>query len=121
MRRRAQNSLPTKRKCHEQVESKYGESVSVKDITGRNPVKKHRGKPVASEASSPLETPMSVSATLERSGPQAVMAEGGAEGTLDVSKQLPARRKAPTDSKNVAFEEWLRGRRSRDFLGEQVI
>lgn len=94
----------------------------MKDITGRNPVKKQRGgKPVTLEPSAPLETTTTVSAATEGSTPQTSMAKADSENTLSVSKQPPASRKAPTDSTNVAFEEWLRGRRSRDFLGEQVI
>ncbi|CAM9197164.1 unnamed protein product, partial [Hapterophycus canaliculatus] len=114
-----QRLFPGAAQLIQQVESKYGESVSVKDITGRNPVKNQRRKLTAREPSAPLEiTTTALSATSERSMPQAV-AEGGSEDTWCTSKQSPARRKAPTDCTNVAFEEWLRGRRPRDFLGEQ--
>lgn len=95
-----------------QVESKYGESVSVKDISGKNPVKKKRGKPA--DTTTTLPTAEHPSTALSGA------AGGGGEDEVSVTKQAPVRRKAPTDSTNVAFEEWLRGRRPRDFLAEQV-
>lgn len=108
-----------------QVESKYGESISVKDITGRNPVKKRRGKAggvgggghrVAPAGSS--TTPLGYreeAATSQQQEEEEAEREG-----VEAGQNVPSRRKAPTDSSNVAFEEWLRGRRPRDFLAEQV-
>lgn len=92
----------------------------MKDITGRNPAAKKRGKqPVAEDKSASTATE-GLSA-----GPPGETAVGGrvggSNGGADESKLAPpARRKAPTDSKNAAFEEWLRGRRPRDFLAEQA-
>lgn len=95
-----------------QVESKYGESVSVTDISGKSPVKKKRRKPAdADTPPATVENPFSAL-------PGAAGYDG--EDALSAAKQAPARRKAPTDSTNVAFEEWLRGRRPRNFLAEQV-
>lgn len=104
----------------QQVESKYGESVSVKDITGRNPVKKGRGNPAAGDGPAADTTP-TASTSAENDAALPGVAGGDGEGNLSMGKQAPARRKAPTDSTNLAFEEWLRGRRPRDFLAEQVI
>ncbi|CAB1098443.1 unnamed protein product [Ectocarpus sp. CCAP 1310/34] len=103
-----------------QVESKYGESVSVKDITGRNPVKKRRGNPAAGDGPA-VDTTPTASTNIENAATLPGVAGGDGEGNLSMGKQAPARRKASTDSTNLAFEEWLRGRRSRDFLAEQVI
>lgn len=99
-----------------QVESKYGESVSIKDVTGCNPAKKLRiGK--AMGAHTTLEEP-----------PETVRFKkvrqegtGATTGTRSPGEGAPVRRKAPTDSSNAAFEEWLRDRKPRDFLAEQVI
>lgn len=88
--------------------------MSVKDITGRNPVKKKRGKPVAGDGSA-----LDADATTASATPGAADGNSGGNSRAG-NKQAPARRKAPTDSTNVAFEEWLRGRRPRDFLAEQV-
>ncbi|CAN0241752.1 unnamed protein product, partial [Ectocarpus sp. 12 AP-2014] len=101
-----------------QVESKYGESVSVKDITGRNPVKKGRGNPAAGDGPA-VDTTPTASTNAENAATLPGVAGGDGEGNLSTGKQAPARRKAPTDSTNLAFEEWLRGRRPRDFLAEQ--
>ena len=105
-----------------QVESKYGESISVKDITGRNPVKKKRRNKVGitpgdRESRGTTSAEESRAARLSQEEEEEGEEEGGgvAEGL-----NAPPRRKAPTDSSNVAFEEWLRGRRPRDFLAEQV-
>lgn len=89
--------------------------MSVKDITGRNPVKKKRGKPAAGDGPAP---DADATAAPAASG----VADGGNNGDSSRAgdRQAPARRKAPTDSTNAAFEEWLRGRRPRDFLAEQV-
>lgn len=95
------------------MESKYGESVSVKDISGKNPVKKKRGKPPVDATTAP--------ATVEHPSTAVPGAAGGdGEDTESVTRHASVRRKAPTDSTNLAFEEWLRGRRPRDFLAEQV-
>lgn len=104
----------------QQVESKYGESVSVKDITGRNPVKKKRGNPAAGDGPA-VDTARTTSTNAENAAALPDVAGGDGKGNPSVGKQAPARRKAPTDSTNLAFEEWLRDRRPRDFLAEQVI
>lgn len=43
------------------------------------------------------------------------------EGAIQMETLTPVRRKAPTDTSNAAFEEWLKDRNPRDFLAEQVI
>lgn len=106
-----------------QVESKYGESISIKDITGHEVVKERCGR-------GPIDGVMSADAG---------RAEGRREHLSEVTRapaktiddaveelskgEPPSRtvRKAHTDTKNAPFEEWLRSRRVRDFLAEQVM
>lgn len=106
----------------QQVESKYGESISVKDITGRNPVKKRRGRTGALGDGGPRVAPADgyCAARLEEGGEATTSQQGEERQGIGAEPNVPSRRKAPTDSSNVAFEEWLRGRRPRDFLAEQV-
>lgn len=94
------------------VESKYGESISVKDITGQSPVKNKRSKTVG-EGAQTIISSRGRSAKVDGQ-------EKTNEGVNEAHNEAPLRRKAPTDSTNLAFEEWLRGRRWRDFLAEQV-
>lgn len=103
----------------DQVESKYGESVSVKDITGQNLVTKKRGKLTASDGQP--QDAADVAAAAAASATPGDAADGiNGDNSGAGNKRAPARRKAPTDSTNVAFEEWLRGRLPKDFLAEQV-
>lgn len=101
------------------MESKYGESISVKDVNGFEPVKRRRHQNI-------------VGATYHGGGGVELCPAGSrTDGTANTSTEsgkvsdeathLPERRKAPTDSKNEAFEEWLRNRQPRNFLIEQVI
>lgn len=100
------------------MESKYGESISVKDITGREPVKKNRGKALLNPANEPGCT--------QTDGHGQGIETGGRNQNNDVRRETlekglpPASRKAPTDARNETFEEWLRGRKPRNFLAEQV-
>lgn len=97
-----------------QVESKYGESISVKDITGRSAGKK-LSKAIENEGGEPSI------ATEEGAVQVEANAKDSSVGDGRVSRQPPSgRRKAPTDSKNEAFDEWLCQRQPRDFLAEQV-
>lgn len=91
--------------------------MSVKDITGCNPIKKRRGKPAAYDGAA-LDADAAAAGSATPGAVDADGNNGGNSGARD--RQAPARRKAPTDSTNAAFEEWLRGRRPRDFLSEQV-
>lgn len=91
----------------------------MKDITGRNPLKKKRGKAAAAAGDGQAQDAAAAAAASATPG-EAAGNSGDSLGSGSSSRQAPARRKAPTDSTNVAFEEWLRGRRPRDFLAEQV-
>lgn len=91
----------------------------MKDITGRNPVKKKRGKAAAAGGDGRAQD-ADVFAAASATPGEAGENSGSSLGSSSDRRQAPARRKAPTDSTNVAFEEWLRGRRPRDFLAEQV-
>lgn len=104
------------------MESKYGESVSIKDVTGCNPAKLRIEK-VMGAHTTPREPPETVSVGKVGLGePGATTGtRSPGEGAIQVETQTPARRKAPTDSSNVAFEECLRDRKPRDFLAKQVI
>ena len=97
----------------------------MKDITGRNPVKKRRGKAGAVGDGGARVAPASGYCTTrlgEGGGAASLQEEEEEDGQgIEVEPNAPSRRKAPTDCSNVAFEEWLRGRRPRDFLAEQVI
>lgn len=94
----------------------------MKDITGRSPVKKRRGKAGAVGDGGARVAPASgyCTARLGEGGGAASSQQEEERHGIEVEPNVPARRKAPTDSSNVAFEEWLRGRRPRDFLAEQV-
>lgn len=87
----------------------------MKDITGQSPVKKQRGK-------APGDDPQGVVSKEERDAQreagQGATAKDGGERWGE--KQAPNKQKAATDSTNVVFEKWLRGRQPRDFLAEQV-
>lgn len=100
-----------------QVESKYGESISVKDITGLKSTKKRRGKAAAEgrHEGNGTSTPEHATKGRER--------EASGVGLSDDEERMRAhpRRKAPTDSSNALYEQWLRERKPRDFLAEQVI
>lgn len=102
------------RRQQPQVESKYGESISVKDITGHSPGKKP-SKVIENEGGEPGI------ATEEDAVQVEAIAKDGSVGDGRVPRQPPSgRRKAPTNSKNETFDEWLRQRQPRDFLAEQV-
>lgn len=94
----------------------------MKDITGRNPVKKRRGK-VGADDDGDLRVAPSDGCGIARLGEEGKAATSQQKEErqgIEAEQNVPSRRKAPTDSSNVAFEEWLRGRRPRDFLAEQV-
>lgn len=94
------------------MESKYGESISVKDITGSESTKRQRSKLLLN----PVDEHPAGAGT--EAAVKKIIVSGG-----DVSNkvaQRPGRRKAATDVKNEAFEEWLRNRQPRNFLAEQV-
>lgn len=106
-----------------QVESKYGESISIKDIIGHEVVKERRGR-------GPIDGTMSADARRAegRREHHSEVTRAPAKTIDDAVEELskdgsPSRavRKAPTDTKNAPFEEWLRSRRVRDFLAEQVM
>lgn len=110
-----------------QVESRYGESISMKDITGCEvPAVKehhhHKNGPIAGTNNIGGERAGDDPVDTLASG---VRIEKAAAAVASVDPPAPppssSKRKAPTDSRNVPFEEWLRSRRSRDFLAEQVV
>lgn len=94
----------------------------MKDITGRNPVKKRRGRAGALGDGGPRVAPADgyCAARLGEGGDTETSQQEEKRQGIGAEPNVPSRRKAPTDSSNMAFEEWLRGRLPRDFLAEQV-
>ncbi|CAM9261129.1 unnamed protein product, partial [Discosporangium mesarthrocarpum] len=111
-----------------QVESKYGESVTLKDIQGFTPPRRPgRGKSTKATGGTAGTTGLTkggVECRGERGGEvktggsevRKMQAEGGASHK-EITR--PARRKADTDATNPAYERWLAERPTRDFLVEQ--
>ena len=89
-----------------QVESKYGESISMEDIDGRKV--------------SPKKSRISTRGARAMQATQDAAASSTAEaaGALE-TKAVSERRKAPTDSFNPLFEQSLKERTTRDYLQEQ--
>lgn len=91
-----------------QVESKYGESVSLEDMDGRQSVKKPRDRRGSKQTKMDADAPVT-----QNAGDSA----GAAIPTA--AADVPARRKAATDSRNDAFEAARLAHRPPDFLGRE--
>lgn len=91
-----------------QIESKYGESISLEDITGEPPSNRKR---TLNRRRNREDQPTDLAASA---------ADFIQATDADAPPPKPPPRKAPTDATNPDFERSLRQRNIRDFLAEQT-
>lgn len=100
-----------------EVESKYGESITLEDIHGRGGGLGSGGKPSSSHKALYADVPAAIEASPETlSGPGE---KSPGDETKSSSKRHSITMKAPTDSTNDRFEQLRRSRKDKDFLSER--
>lgn len=109
-----------------EVESKYGESITLDDIHGRghaegrvSGVARDSNQPALAHGLEPLNSPETSGSADSRGTNNQEDGGAGKSNSMSSSRRHVTTLKAPTDSTNDAFEKSRKSRKDKDFLSER--